>query len=257
VESEPIAFYDDALRFSFFSEAWLGQIEKKRPDIVHANDWVLGYLFGRMAIRNMPQKRVLPIHNIGYQGNLGRASIEGWHIEQIADDDKTKSLFADSHPDWKSVNALRLAMELAHRMNAVSPTYAKEITQPEDQDRYFEGGKGLHEVARRLAGTPNRSHGIVNGFEYKFAPDKQRFKAVAAEKAKMKAALSRDSEVPDGLLLGFVGRAVEQKFKLLAEKFDGKSVLEHILDMPRVNVTVLATGQKDDEEFLKQLGGQG
>jgi starch synthase len=256
VDSDPIAFYDDALRFSFFSEACLDIIEKNRPDIVHANDWVLGYLFGRMAIKRMPQKRVLTIHNIGYQGNVGRTSIKGWDIEQIAEGEMTKTLFADPHQNWNSVNALRLAMELAHRVNAVSPTYAKEITQPEEENRYFEGGKGLHEVAKRLVGPPKRLYGILNGFEYRFPPDKQQFEAVVAEKAKMKAALSKDFKVRDGLLLGFVGRAVEQKFKLLAEKCDSKSVLEHILDMPGVNVAVLATGQKEYEEFLKQLAGR-
>ena len=149
VESDAIAFYDDALRFSFFSEACLGFIESKNPDIVHINDWVLGYLFGRMAIRGMKQKRVLTIHNIGYQGTIGEVSIVGWNMERLRKDRKIGLLFVDPHPDWNSVNSLRLAMELAERTNTVSPNYMQEMIQPEDKKRYFEGGKGLHLVAGR------------------------------------------------------------------------------------------------------------
>jgi glycogen synthase len=71
INSPHIPFYDDILRFSFFSEACLQLIEQIKPDIVHINDWPLGYLFGRMAMTGMPQKRILTYHNIGYQGNIG------------------------------------------------------------------------------------------------------------------------------------------------------------------------------------------
>ena len=148
-------------------------------------------------------------------------------------------------------------MELAHQVNTVSPNYKHEITQSEDRARYFEGGKGLDAVAKRLDDSvPGRLHGILNGFEYKFIPDKERFQAVIAEKARLKAVLSREFRDPDGMLLGFVGRAVEQKFKLLHEQIDGKSVLEHILDLPGINVAVLATGEEKYENFLKGLAGR-
>ena len=74
----------------------------------------------------------------------------------------------------------------------------------------------------------------------------------------MKAALSKDFKNPNAFLLGFVGRAVEQKFKLLTEKVDWnkagtKSVLEHILDIDGINVAILATGIKEYEEFLAKF----
>ena len=72
----------------------------------------------------------------------------------------------------------------------------------------------------------------------------------------MKQALGREFKEPDAFLLGFVGRAVEQKFKLLAEKLDGKSVFEHILDIPGVNVAVVATGEGKFESFLRRLQGR-
>ncbi len=252
VDSDQIPFYDDALRFSFFCEACLPLILKKDPDIVHVNDWVLGYLMALMKISGMHQKRILTIHNVGYQGNIYLGLIQGWKIRQIVEHKVTGPLFADPRAGWHSVNALRLAMELAHRTNTVSPTYKKEITRPEDQSRFFEGGKGLHEVAARLD-HQGKLHGILNGFRYQFTPDEARFENILNEKLRMKAALTREFSEPDALLLGFVGRAVEQKFKLLAEELNGRSILEHILDMPGVNITILTTGDPGYETFLKNL----
>jgi len=51
--------------------------------------------------------------------------------------------------------------------------------------------------------------------------------------------------------LVFVGRAVEQKFRLLTEILDGKPVLQHILDMPQVNVAILATQLPHYERFIR------
>jgi starch synthase len=257
VESAPtLPYIDDAARFSFFSEACLELIARRQPDVVHVNDWVLGYLLGRMTMRRMRQKRALTIHNVGYQGNLGRDLIAGWPIESLATDATIGPMFADPHPEWNSVNALRLGMETADIVNTVSPTYKKEMTLPEDPSRYFEGGKGLDRVAARLD-RAGKLLGILNGFEYNVAIGRDdRFNATLGEKQDAKAALSRRFQSPDGCLLGFVGRAVEQKFKLLTEMVDGKPVLEHILDIPRVNLAVVATGQREYEAFLETLRGR-
>lgn len=250
--SEKIPFYDDILRFSFFSEACLQLIKDKQPDIVHVNDWVLGYLFGSMAMTGLQQKRVLTIHNIGYQGNIGIETIKGWHIAKILADRNIGPLFLDPHQEWHSINALRLALELAHKVNTVSPNYGREITEPENTDRYFAGGKGLDALAKRLY-EKGKLIGILNGYVYKFTPGDKEFKRILEAKAEMKHALSKDFKNPGAFLLGFVGRAVEQKFRLLTEEIAGKSVLEHILDIPGINVAILASGLPEYESFLKIL----
>jgi starch synthase len=256
VESDPaLPYIDDAARFSFFSEACLGLIARRQPDIVHVNDWVLGFLLGRMTMLRMPQKKALTVHNIAYQGNLGHDLIAGWPIEVMALDATIGPLFADPHPSWNSVNPLRLGMETADVVNTVSPTYKKEMTQPEDQSRYFEGGKGLDGVAARLD-REGRLHGILNGFEYNTAADDESFASKLEAKRRAKENLSSGFASPDGFLFGFVGRAVEQKFKLLMERVGGTSVLEHILSIPRVNVAIVATGQRAYEDFLAGFRGR-
>jgi starch synthase len=255
IYSPTIPFYDDALRFSFFSEACLWLIDKKKPDIVHINDWTLGYLFGRMFVEKMPQKRVLTIHNIGYQGNIGRSAIQGWDIERLAQDETIGRMFMDPHVEWNSINLLKLAMELSDKVNTVSSGYCLEITQLEDQTRYFEGGKGLHETAKRLF-EEGRLIGILNGFVYDFEPTEEKFLYTIQEKAETKQTIAQGFQIPDTFLLGFVGRLVEQKFKLLAESIDGKTVMEHILDIPGVNIALLGQGVQDYESLLKSLYGR-
>ncbi len=250
--SEPVPFKDDILRFAFFSEACLPLIEKVKPDIVHVNDWPFGYLFGRMAIEGFPQKRVLTVHNIGYQGNIWVPDIRGWDIEKkLLKHPQIGPCFRDPRADWKSVNALRLGMELADMVHTVSPTYCEEITRPEDEDAFFEGGKGLHEIARQRL-EEGRLIGILNGFEYEREPTDEQFAEVLREKAEAKHAIAHAFANPEAFLLGFVGRAVEQKFRLLTEPLDGKPVLEHLLALP-LNVAILATGLQEYESFIGNI----
>ncbi len=255
IDSRPIPYYDDVLRFSFLSEVCLQLIEDRQPDIVHINDWVLGVLFGRMELKGLTSKRVLTVHNISYQGNIGKHWIRDWTIESILQDARLGPLFADPNEAWDSVNPLRLALELAHRVTTVSPTYAWEITQPEDPGRFFEGGKGLHKITARLAES-GCLVGILNGFCYDFDATEDRFATTCKNKLACKRELMKNFGTDGGALLGFVGRAVEQKLDLLKQQLDGRSVLEHILDIPDVNVAIVATGQSEYESFLSGFSGR-
>jgi starch synthase len=256
INSPEIPFFDDILRFSFFSETCLEIIQRVQPDIVHINDWPLCYLFGRMVMENFTAKRVFTYHNIGYQGNIGKDTIRGMDIAAIAEDRKIGRLFEDPRREWHSVNAMRLGLELSDRVNTVSPNYCKESLEPEDPSRFFEGGKGLHEVTRRLF-DEGKLTGILNGFEYRVQPTVEAFRRTLDEKEAIKKELSGGFSDPDRFLLGFIGRAVAQKFQLLYEILNGKRMLEHILAMPDVNVAIVATGVKEYETFLGNVRNNG
>jgi len=248
VTSDDIPYKDDIIRFSFFSEACLEVIRKRKPDIVHINDWVLGYLFGRMHVEGLTPKRVLTIHNIGYQANIWKPMIHGWHIEQkLLFEPQIGSLFDD--PNGRDVNAMRLAMELADQVNAVSPTYSREITRPENPGAFFEGGKGLDAIARRLD-SEGRLVGILNGFDYREEPTDEAFEALLEKKAEARRLLTSAFPDPDSFLLGFVGRAVEQKFRLLTEPLEGRPILDHILDLEGVGVALVGSGVPEYESFI-------
>ncbi|MBN2617342.1 MAG: glycosyltransferase, partial [Spirochaetales bacterium] len=155
----------------------------------------------------------------------------------------------DPRKKWNSVNPLKLGILSADAVNAVSPTYKKEILQRDKNSRYFSGSNGLGKALKKINRSGNL-YGILNGFEYK---NSKTYEETIKLKEKSKSLLSQRFKSPDNFLLGFVGRAVEQKFKLLQEEYNGKSVLEHIADNKRVNIAILTTGLPEYEEFLKKF----
>jgi|ERR1022692_121183 starch synthase len=244
-------YWDDAVRFSHFSAACLDLIERRQPDIVHVNDWVLGYLLGLMDLRKMPQARVLTVHNVQYQGNFWSGLLRSNStMERLAL--TCGDSFRDPHPGWGCVNALRLGLEKAHMANTVSPNYAWEMTRQPADDRFFIGGCGLEGVVTEL--YPHRFLGILNGFEYGSGPaDGGAFRAALQSKAEARANVASEFTRPGDFLLGFVGRAVEQKIRLLSESLRGRPVLEHLLEIPGVNLALVASGEAEYESFLRAV----
>jgi starch synthase len=242
-------YWDDAVKFSFFSEACLDLIAQRNPDVVHVNDWPLGYLLGRMAVKGLNQARVLTVHNVQYQGNFWEGLLQADSLmHQLLND--CGRVFRDPHADWHCVNALRLGLESADMVNTVSPSYAREMTQQPDVGRLFVGGCGLESICAGM--YPEKLVGILNGFEYTSGVTDAAFQVALREKSEARAAISAGFTQPKNLLLGFVGRAVEQKFRLLYETLRGKSVVGRLLSIPGVNLAVVATGE---QRYLKFLGG--
>ena len=236
VHSNSFPFKDDARRFSFFSRALLPLM--KGYDLVHGNDWMAGYMFGMMFNHKMPQKRVMSVHNIGYQGNIATDRIQGWEMENILHSPIGGLFYC---PFTKCVNPMKLALELSHMTNAVSQTYAREILETPDDSRFFQGGSGLQGICRKLR-DEGRLVGIINGYEYSSEPTEEGFVTMLEKKSTAKKSLTGYFKNPKDVLVGFVGRAVEQKFQLLTESVRGKSTLEHILESNGINVAILATG---------------
>ena len=259
-QHDDIPFRSDTVRYSFFARACLELIRRLDPDFVHVNDWTGGFLLGWMELENqgardrgLPapfrQRRYLTIHNIGYQGQTWKGYLADADFRELAEHPEIGRLFQDPvYPDC--VNPLRLAMELANEgVNLVSPNNRAEVQQADDTDTFFLGGHGLEGVARRLA-RQGLLHGILNGKCYSADPTDDAFNELMERKRRERTALGRFFDDPDACLFGFVGRAVEQKVVLLAELLDGRPVLEHILEIPGVNVLALATGEPGYESFL-------
>lgn len=249
VFSDHTPFFDDFVRFHFFSLAALKVIDDKQPDVIHANDWGLGFLLGKLKYDNNPAGRLLSIHNNSYQGNMWIPAIRNWSITEFLSIKCVKKDFIDPRKRWNSVNPLRLGILSADYVNAVSPTYKKEMLKKDKERRFFSGGNGLEKDLRKL-NKKGRFTGILNGFEYKHY---RSYDEIMDLKNSSKKELSSHFYNPDNFLIGFVGRAVEQKFKLLQECFKGKSVLEHIVDNKNINIAILATGLPEYEEFLKKF----
>ncbi len=178
-------FEDDAKRFAFFSAAVLEFIQH-HPELaltaLHCHDWHTGALL--VLLRHDPRYRALAlqlrtlftIHNLDYQGtrpfelpaepgSRPLLSFGEWFPElyQSLKSQGLLASYSDPHISFPSFNPMRAGINLADSVNTVSPTYAREITRPDDPDRNFIGGRGVEDDLQRRGRS---LHGILNGLDY-------------------------------------------------------------------------------------------
>lgn len=242
--SEP----DEHLRFLILQRAALDGCQRLQfaPDIVHCNDWHTAlvplllksvYAWDRLFAGS---RSVLSIHNIGYQGQFGAAT-----VFDIGGD---VSPLVAPQTAGGTLNWLREGIRHADAVATVSPTYADEICTPL-------GGHGLDAALRA---RHDRVVGILNGVDYdEWDPGTDRYlkyrysRADLSGKARTKAALldwlnlQADPAAP---LMGIVSRlAVQKGFDLL---FD---TMAQIIDARKLVLVVLGSGEARYEEFFAYL----
>lgn len=196
--------------YLFFSRAVLAACRETgwMPDVVHANDWHTGFL--PVLMRNADEAwesvaSVFTIHNLAYQGEFGRDTLEAVGLPDDLYNMHELETFG-------SVNFLKAGAVFSDRVNTVSPTYAKEI-QTEDY------GCRLHGLMRWLAEN-GRLRGILNGIDLEvFDPATDRRIAAnysasdRSDKAVCRTALVEELDLkPEGgPLFGVISRLSEQK----------------------------------------------
>jgi starch synthase len=126
-----------------------GLIASWKPDLVHAHDWQAAmtpvYMrFGRAS--STPS--VMTVHNIAFQGQFA-SSIFG----ELGLPPEAYSM--DGIEYYGDVGYLKGGLQMASAITTVSPTYAREIRQPEF-------GMGLEGLIRA---RDAHVHGIVNGID--------------------------------------------------------------------------------------------
>lgn len=149
---------DEHLRFILLSRAVIEMCQRMQfaPDIFHCHDWhtalVPVYLKTRYAWDRLfaSSRSVLTIHNIGFQGVYGggilyEMGLSG-SLEMLDQDDLNRD----------EVNFLKTGIRHADLLTTVSPTYAREILEPQ----YGMGMEG-HLRARQQSLV-----GILNGVDY-------------------------------------------------------------------------------------------
>jgi starch synthase len=241
-------FTDNDLRFTLLSRAAL-EIARHmgwRPDVVHVHDWhtaaipvFLNTLYRDDEVLSAAAS-VLTIHNMLHQGVFDKSLMDilgvGWghfHLRELEFFDK--------------VNLLKGGIVHAGLINTVSPTYAREILQPEF-------AYGIEGVVRGRAADLS---GILNGADYdEWNPETDPMIAAGysesdpAGKALCKKDLQRAlglPERPSCPLFGLVTRLVKQKgIDLLAD------ALPRILDLD-VQFVLLGTGELWAQVFFEKL----
>lgn len=184
-------------------------------DVVHAHDWQAALVAAFLHVH--PGRRpgtVLTIHNLAFQGMFPASFFPRLGLPA--------SVFSvDGLEFYGLVGFLKGGLSFADRLTTVSPTYAREITQPEN-------GAALDGVLRRRAGSLS---GILNGIDdavwnpeadaliaKRYAAD--RLPRRAANKAALRLRLGLDDD-PDPLLVGVVSRLSTHKgLDLLLARID-------------------------------------
>jgi len=205
-------YADNFERFLFFQKAVVKLIDawNMQPDLVHCNDWqtalvpMLLYHGIDGKFRNGTEPTLMTIHNLAHQG---WAPAEKFYMTNLPDSCYTMHTLEF----YGEINTLKGGLVGATAINAVSPTYAKEIKMPQF-------GCRLNGV---LYHRQSVLHGILNGIDYKrwdpstdqylpahFSMDDLSGKAICKKDLQKAAGFKADPKVP---LLGMITRLVPQK----------------------------------------------
>ena len=239
---------DNAQRFAIFCHAAvdiaLGKLNLGwQPDVVHCNDWQSGLVPALLSQHPVRPATVFTIHNLAYQGVFDyqtfidlKLPAELWHIDGLE--------------FYGQLSFIKGGLAYADKITTVSPTYAREILQPE----YGYGLDGL--LNHRLEDLS----GVLNGIDEKHwnpGTDKhlvQQYNRRTLNKKDLnKTELQRELLLPVDAsmpMIGMVSRLVEQK---------GLDIILHALEQMLAipaQVVILGTGESHYEKQLMALASQ-
>ena len=236
---------DNALRFSIFCHAAVDIALNKlglgwQPDIVHCNDWQSGLVPALLSLHDDRPATVFTIHNLAYQGVFDHQSYADlslppqlWHMDGVE--------------FYGNFAFMKGGLAYADKINAVSPTYAKEILEPEN-------GYGLDGLLNHRADDLS---GILNGIDEKqWNPgtdtliDQKYNRRSLDKKSLNKTALQEQLSLPVDTsipMIGMVGRLVSQKgLDIIIQS------LPEILKLP-MQLVILGTGDLHYEMQLSEF----
>ncbi|HDS15947.1 MAG TPA: glycogen synthase GlgA [Proteobacteria bacterium] len=209
---------DNGIRFIFFCQAILEAVAQLglAVDLYHAHDWQTALLpvYLKTLYRDQPRVQaasLFTIHNLAYQGLQDKDLLPltglGW-----------EEFTLDRLEFFDRINLLKGGLVYADGLSTVSPSYSREILEPEF-------GCGLEGVLRQRR---NDLFGILNGVDYKeWNPaedpylDDHFHREDMEGKQRCKEKLAQTFQLPGASpwpLIGMVSRLVEQKgFDLILE----------------------------------------
>ena len=211
-ESAHEAFFDNAARYSLLCHGafQICRLLHWIPHVFHCHDWTSApvcYLLQKdERFREFSQSiGVLTIHNLGYQGIFA--------LEESRFLQKDINSFSLSVLEFNgNLNFLKAGIMSAHKITTVSPTYGKEIQEPE-QGFYLNG---------LLKFRKKDITGILNGIDYNiwnpeidpyledntFSLNNIKGKAQVKKRLQKEMKLPLNPKVP---LVGIITRLVDQK----------------------------------------------
>ena len=241
---------DDSERYAFFSKACLEamRVTDYIPNVIQCNDWqtaLVPVMLNAWFRPVFPNTRCMyTIHNVEYQG---------WADEHFFDDVLSlpweyRNVLEMNH----AVNVMKGAIVAADLVTTVSETYARELMYP----YYAHGLDGiLTEASWKLTGITNGiDTGVFNPETDKALPAHYNADTFAEGKAQVKAALQAEVGLPvepDVPVMAMVTRLAGHKgLDLLCYS------ARRLLADEKCQLLILGTGEKQFEEFFKQLAAE-
>ncbi len=281
-------FATDASKFALFSAAVAQAVMEGRfgnLDVLHLHDWHAASVAVLRAFdpRYQPLQSihtVYTIHNLALQGvrplSGDESSLNAWFhglgydVEQL-NDPRAPHCF----------NPMRAGINLCDRVQAVSPTYAREILQPSDLERGYFGGESLEGDLQRAA-AEGRLHGILNGCEYpehgaeplplaqllvqceealvKWIASKPVVESTHLVAIRRLARAERPKKAGQApFVVTSVGRLTDQKVLLLQQVVaEGQTAIDQLLHVLGDNgvLIMLGSGNAELEHFLTQVAAR-
>ena len=245
---------DNAWRFAVFCRGALeyARARGRRPSIIHAHDWqsALVPVYQKMLFSPDPivggVPAVFTIHNLAFQGVFPSSTLPAiglpWDVMHV-----------NALEYWGKINYLKGGINFSEQITTVSPTYAREIMQPEL-------GFGLDGVLSRRAADVV---GILNGIDTtrwnpaadpfvpaSFDPDNLRGKRDAKRALLEAVGLLPDPGAPQKPVIGLISRLTDQKgFDLVAEAADELMTLDAAWVM-------LGSGESRYEQLWRTLAAR-
>lgn len=245
LDPDGIDWPDNADRFALFGRAIsaiaLGHAGLDwQPDILHGNDWQTG-LGLALTRRTAPRPGMLfTIHNLAYRGIFEGST---FHRLQLPPDLWHPEALEFHH----QLCFIKGGLAFSDRVNTVSPTYAREVLDPEN-------GYGLNGLLRYLG---PRFSGVINGIDYHAwnpatdAHIPHHFDADSFHlKVQNKLALQQELGLPvndKAFMVAHIGRLVDQKGVDLILK-----ILPGMLEDSDTQLLVLGSGEYALEHGLQQ-----
>jgi len=244
---------DEHLRFILLSRAAIEvcQLQQFAPDIFHVHDWhtalVPAYLKTIYAWDRLfsDTRTVLTLHNIGYQGVFGAGILYELGLSGSPEALDADDLYFDR------INLLKTGIIHADLLTTVSPTYAREILEPEH-------GMGLESLlqARRASLV-----GILNGVDYgewdpqddALIPHPYSSRDMSGKERNKEALMGELGldYVFDRPLVGMISRLTWQKgIELVQEVLPGQ------LKARDFSLAVLGSGEAHHQRFFHWLSSQ-
>jgi len=241
---------DDEHRFLFFQKSVMTLMDKIDfyPNIVHCHDWHTALIpvyikeaknYGAWQLGET--KSIFTIHNLGYQGRFD--------AKVLQDAGLSFDLFTpDKLEYYGMLNFMKGGLVYADKITTVSPTYAKEILEPQN-------GWGLDGVLRS---REKDLTGIINGLDYndwgpendlnipvRYSVYKREGKAKCKEVLQKALGLDAKPEVP---MFTLVSRLAEQKgFDVLA------GAIRDLLSNTKAQFVFQGTGEPEYEKQAHDL----